>query len=113
MFHYLYFIINNKLNEFVHTESCPDKNCGTSLNMPGLMGEVTEIEGRSIFWDSKELEPESIIKCILLSYSYKSCSFIFCFHKEIDIQEIKRNSNLSFIEGELHTLLDFMPNGID
>lgn len=48
----------------LHTESCPDKNCGTSLNMPGLIGEVTEIEGRSIFWDSKELEPAIINKYI-------------------------------------------------
>lgn len=46
----------------LHTESCPDKNCGTSLNMPGLIGEVTEIEGRSIFWDSNELEPVIINK---------------------------------------------------
>lgn len=41
----------------VHTESCPDRNWGTSRNIPGLMGDVTDMEGRSIFWDSKELEP--------------------------------------------------------
>lgn len=49
----------------LHTESCPDKNCGTSLNMPGLIREVTEIEGRSIFWDSNELEPVIINKNIV------------------------------------------------
>lgn len=53
------------LMKCLHTESCPDKNCGTSLNMPGLIGEVTEIEGRSIFWDSNELEPVIINKNIL------------------------------------------------
>lgn len=39
------------------TESCPDRYWGASLSMLGLIGEVTEMEGRSIFWDSKELEP--------------------------------------------------------
>lgn len=39
------------------TESCPDRYWGASLSMLGLMGEVTEMDGRSIFWDSKELEP--------------------------------------------------------
>lgn len=39
------------------TESCPDRYWGASLSMLGLMGDVTEMDGRSIFWDSKELEP--------------------------------------------------------
>lgn len=41
-----------------HTESCPGKTCGASLRAPGLVGEITEMEGLSIFWDSKELEPK-------------------------------------------------------
>lgn len=40
------------------TESCPDRYWGASLSMLGLMGDVTEMDGRSIFWDSKELEPD-------------------------------------------------------
>lgn len=39
------------------TESCPDRYWGASLSMLGLIGDVTEMDGRSIFWDSKELEP--------------------------------------------------------
>ena len=52
------FSIHKEMDLWLRTESCPDKNCGTSRSMPGLMGEVTEIEGRSSFWDSNELEPE-------------------------------------------------------
>ncbi|GAA6067845.1 uncharacterized [Tachysurus ichikawai] len=39
------------------TESCPDKYCGASRSMPGLMGDVMDMDGRSIFCDSNELEP--------------------------------------------------------
>lgn len=42
----------------IRTESCPGKTCGASLRAPGLVGEITEMEGLSIFWDSKELEPK-------------------------------------------------------
>lgn len=42
------------------TESCPDRYWGASLSMLGLMGDVTEMDGRSIFWDSKELEPDGV-----------------------------------------------------
>ena len=42
----------------IHTESCPGNTCGASLRAPGLVGEITEMEGLSIFWDSKELEPK-------------------------------------------------------
>lgn len=31
------------------TESCPDRYWGASLSMLGLMGDVTEMDGRSIF----------------------------------------------------------------
>jgi len=41
------------------TESCPGRTCGASRRAPGLVGDITEIEGLSIFWDSKELEPKS------------------------------------------------------
>lgn len=44
----------------IHTESCPGKTCGASFRAPGLVGEITEMEGLSIFWDSKELEPKMI-----------------------------------------------------
>lgn len=39
------------------TESCPGRTKGRSLRVPGLVGDITDIEGRSIFCDSKELEP--------------------------------------------------------
>ena len=42
---------------WVLTESCPDKYWGASRSMPGLMGDVTDMDGRSIFCDSNELEP--------------------------------------------------------
>lgn len=38
------------------TESCPDRYCGASRRTPGLMGDVTEMDG-PIFCDSNELEP--------------------------------------------------------
>lgn len=39
------------------TESCPGSTRGRSRRVPGLVGDITDIEGRSIFCDSKELEP--------------------------------------------------------
>lgn len=42
------------------TESCPGRTWGASRRAPGLVGDITEIEGLSIFWDSKELEPKTI-----------------------------------------------------
>ena len=41
----------------VLTESCPGRISGWSRRVPGLVGDITEMDGRSIFWDSKELEP--------------------------------------------------------
>lgn len=41
------------------TESCPGRTCGASRRAPGLVGDITEIDGLSIFWDSKELEPKN------------------------------------------------------
>lgn len=35
--------------------------------MLGLMGDVTEMDGRSIFWDSKELEPDRTQSCYLVA----------------------------------------------
>lgn len=39
------------------TESCPGSKRGRSRRAPGLVGDMTDMEGRSIFCDSKELEP--------------------------------------------------------
>lgn len=39
------------------TESCPGSTRGRSLRAPGLVGDITDMDGRSIFCDSKELEP--------------------------------------------------------
>lgn len=33
----------------IHTESCPGKTWGASFRAPGLVGEITEMEGLSIF----------------------------------------------------------------
>lgn len=46
-----------KVKSQVLTESWPGSTRGWSRRVPGLVGDITDIEGRSIFCDSKELEP--------------------------------------------------------
>ncbi len=43
--------------KYVLTDSCPGSSWGVSLRPLGLDGDKTDIEGLSIFCDSKELEP--------------------------------------------------------
>ncbi len=43
--------------KYVLTDSCPGSSWGASLRPLGLDGDKTDIEGLSIFCDSKELEP--------------------------------------------------------
>lgn len=47
----------NTLKVHTLTESRPDISCRAFWSVPGLEGESTFTVGRSIFWDSKELEP--------------------------------------------------------
>lgn len=43
---------------FTLTDSWPGSTRGRSLSIPGLVGDITEMDGRSIFCDSSiELEP--------------------------------------------------------
>lgn len=71
------------------TESCPDRYWGASLSMLGLIGDVTEMDGRSIFWDSKELEPDGV---------QTRRTFTFVWMKESRLQRRKPTRLRSFLD---------------
>lgn len=65
------------------TESCPGSTRGRSRSVPGLVGDITDIEGRSIFCDSNELEPAEMWGADL---------FFYCSKKDI-LKQVQRRSS--------------------
>lgn len=81
---------------------------GRALRVAGLVGDMTDMEGRSIFWDSKELEPAARGKNQDVKDSNNSVGRQYCILTPINYVVLFIKVNQSFVDTYLILKEDVM-----